>query len=192
MAVGVNEDGLIGFLWINPSRRVRGVENCLTHQHKRMSITTTASNEHTSRGGCVCVCSPLHKAGQCWKSRILNTIKTPFSFRETKPLGKWVSLVTRSMLNEKHQQTKADFASYFGIFCIRQPFQQNAKLTKAKTCVFSDPPPTPRNADERLKNVIFESFSLQLVSLAGQGFPLFHYSGQKRVIKENILCPQTL
>lgn len=48
MAVGGNEDSLIGFLWINPLRRVQGV-NCPkhthTHEHKRLTITTSASNE---------------------------------------------------------------------------------------------------------------------------------------------------
>lgn len=44
MAVCGNEDGLIGFLWINPSR---GVQNCHTHTHthKRLTITSSASNE---------------------------------------------------------------------------------------------------------------------------------------------------
>lgn len=47
MAVGGNEDSLIGFLWINPLRRVQGVKLPETHTqtHKRLTITTSASNE---------------------------------------------------------------------------------------------------------------------------------------------------
>lgn len=60
MAVCGNEDSLIGFLWINPLRRVQGVKLPLTHihRHKRLTITTSTSNE------AVCVCSLLHKAEQ--------------------------------------------------------------------------------------------------------------------------------
>lgn len=54
MAVCGNEDSLIGFLWINPLRRVQGVKlpdtHARAHAH-RMTITTTASNET------VCVCA---------------------------------------------------------------------------------------------------------------------------------------
>ena len=39
MAVGGNEDGLIGFLWINPSRRVRG--------GKKTPPATTGAIPHT-------------------------------------------------------------------------------------------------------------------------------------------------
>lgn len=56
MAVCGNEDSLIGFLWINPLRRVQGVKlpetQAHTHTHtQRLTITTRASNETV----CVCV-----------------------------------------------------------------------------------------------------------------------------------------
>ena len=47
MAVCGNEDSLIGFLWINPSRRVQGLKlpEIHTQTHKGLTITTSASNE---------------------------------------------------------------------------------------------------------------------------------------------------
>lgn len=63
MAVGGNEDSLIGFLWINPLRRVQGV-NCPKHTHTHTNTKDwRLPPVHLMK---LCVCALLHKAGQHW------------------------------------------------------------------------------------------------------------------------------